>query len=200
MTIIAAVKKGGNVVIGADSYFGSNNFKCPFETARKIFQLGNAYIAIAGISALGNIIEDMQEEEPWSFIDVDSKAMARTLGAELIARMKKSIEDGTVENKAEEIAGGCFIIATATNIYQVADDLSCFEIDKFIAMGSGWNVCMGALQMEYRLTDRDNLSGLLRNALGATCELVPTCQLPITVMSCESRLVEFAEIDESLVQ
>ncbi len=192
MTILVAVKKNGRVYMGADriTTFG-NEYFTDLVNNSKLIKLKNAYLGSSGYTLLDNVIEHLYiTENPILQNPFRNRADAFTFFLSLYAELKKNYT--LVDTGKDTYASlyNTFLLATATSIYGVSNNLSVHEHDRFVAKGTGADYALGCMYGLYDVIDDG--AELTRLALEAACHYSIYCKEPIDVI--EVKETDFSEV------
>lgn len=181
MTVIAAIKKEGEVWIGVDSFWGDHyhQMMSSAKDTSKIISFKNFKIAIAGYATLRDACQLLAEEEFKEYL-MDTKEDARTFAAKLYEKLFSLVSKGCIENPKEDAYRGSFIIASKSKIFQVFQNLSCFEME-YCSGGAGERFCLAAMDSLVQNDLINSPEEILYSALKTTCRLSPYCSEPIVV-------------------
>lgn len=172
MSIVAAVKKGKQVVIGADSQynFGSgkacnNNIK-----SSKIRRIGSVYLSSTGWGLYDDILDDYLSTK---------KTVKLTSKLDIFRFFNlfwKSLHKNYpfVNDQSDDDASpfgdldANFLIITKKSIFHVSSNLSVTEFLKFQAIGSGCDYALGAMHAVYDM--EISAEDIARKAIQASIE------------------------------
>lgn len=182
MTILVAVKKDGEVYLGADriTTFG-NEYVTDLVGGSKIIKLKHAYIATSGYSLLDNVIEHLYHsnhkmmENPFK-----NRSHVFSFFLELYNELKKSYT--LIEPGKDTYASmyNVFLVVTPTSIYGVSTNLSVSQYEKYAARGAGADYAVGCLYGLYDVIE-DGFE-LTRLALEAACNFSVYCKEPLDII------------------
>lgn len=175
MTIIASVKKGNKVVIGADSFYGSQYSRLHSSDTSKLFRIENFVVGISGISEYREAIEDLKWKKK-----ITKKKHAREFVGAVNRKIRDLYADGWVADPEKSAKSGQLIIATPKRIFEVYNNMSSFEFDRYTAEGAGMTEALGALESLYDLIE--DPAEVLERALLTTCKLNPMCAEPLEII------------------
>ncbi|HEY9784080.1 MAG TPA: hypothetical protein V6D17_01675 [Candidatus Obscuribacterales bacterium] len=182
MTILVAVKKNGEVFLGADriTTFG-NEYVTDLVGGSKIIKLKHAYIATSGYSLLDNIIEHLYHSNHKMMENTfKDRSHVFSFFLDLYNELKKAYT--LVEPGKDTYASmyNVFLVVTPNSIYGVSTNLSVSEYDRFAARGAGSDYSVGCLYGLYDLID-DGFE-LTRLALEAACHFSIYCKEPLDII------------------
>ena len=132
MTCIVAVKKAGQVVIGADSLITTGSDKK--SGVRKITKFPGCYVGFAGMYAIRHALDNLAKDKDFlSSFKMDCIEDAR----DLARRVFEDLETDVGEKAREDINETALLVATPTNIFEIDSDITCIEHESYTAIGSG---------------------------------------------------------------
>jgi ATP-dependent protease HslVU (ClpYQ) peptidase subunit len=161
MSIVVAVKKGKDIVIGADTRvtFGSRKTLKDNMDESKIQRIGDVLFARTGWGLYRDILEDyFSSKKAWSFT---SKLEVFRFFKKFWEVLKKDYSLVNTQCDDDDTPFGdldsTFMIVTKKKIFYVSSNMSVTEFLKFHAMGSGSSYALGALHALYnqRLKAKD---------------------------------------------
>lgn len=164
MTVCAALKvvnENGSTftIIGTDSEItvGSERLLGVIGD-NKLFQLGEAVIAIAGAAVLGEVLYTMQSDEEY-IPNFKTKDGVREFVAYFFDLLKElaeiSISPSDILNSVDPL-----LIATPEHIWAVFTDLSIMEFEESYCIGSGWATAQAVIYD--RMKDLKDLGDFIR--------------------------------------
>lgn len=176
MTCIAAVKKGGKVVIGGDSLLTTGSDKK--SGVRKITKFPGCYVGFAGMYAIRHSLDNLARDEDFlSTFKMDCIEDARDLARKVFEVLEEEMENRDAKSDIDETA---LLIVTSKCIFEVDADITCIEHDDFSAIGSGSRAAKAVI----KVLERDNLTDAMetiRLAVQIATELDSFCGLPMYV-------------------
>lgn len=176
MTCIAAVKKGGKVVIGGDSLLTTGSDKK--SGVRKITKFPGCYVGFAGMYAIRHSLDNLARDEDFlSTFKMDCIEDARDLARKVFEVLEEEMENRDAKSDIDETA---LLIVTSKCIFEVDADITCIEHDDFSAIGSGSR----AAKAVFKVLERDPLTDSMescRIAITVATELDSFCGLPMYV-------------------
>jgi ATP-dependent protease HslVU (ClpYQ) peptidase subunit len=153
MSIVVAVKKGKQLVIGADtqSNFGSNK---PCEGnihESKIRRVGSAFLATTSWGLYDDIFSDYLSGRKSVRLNSKLAVFRFFTGFWHVLHKKYSFVNDQCDEKDSPFGDldATFMIVTKTRIFRVSSDMSVTEFLKFHAIGSGSNYATGAMYVLY---------------------------------------------------
>ncbi|MGA2550496.1 MAG: MFS transporter [Burkholderiaceae bacterium] len=152
MTTIVAVRKHDTVAIAADSLttFGDTRLSGLYEANRKILDVGDSLIGVAGTSAhfsvLGGAFAALGDE-----CRLKSREQVFLTFLKLHALLKESyfLNIKEEEDDPYESSQIMALIANSSGIYGVYSYREVFAFDRFWSIGSGRNFALGAMYAAY---------------------------------------------------
>lgn len=152
MTTVVVVRKNNEIAIAADSLvtFGDTRLSQFYEDNRKIFQIGDSYIGLAGTSAhfpvMRTLLTDMGD---------DCRLHSRDEVFHTFCKVHQKLKDEYFLNTKEEeddpyeSSQITCLIANPTGIYGVYSYREVFSFDRFWGIGSGRGFALGAMYAIY---------------------------------------------------
>ena len=142
MTCIAAVKKGGKVVIGGDSLLTTGSDKK--SGVRKITKFPGCYVGFAGMYAIRHSLDNLARDEDFlSTFKMDCIEDARDLARKVF----EELQDELGGEASEDIEDTALIICTSNKIFEVDSDITCVEHDDYTSIGSGARVAKAVIEV-----------------------------------------------------
>ena len=176
MTCIAAVKKGGKVVIGGDSLLTTGSDKK--SGVRKITKFPGCYVGFAGMYAIRHSLDNLARDEDFlSTFKMDCIEDARDLARKVFEVLEEEMENRDAKSDIDETA---LLIVTSKCIFEVDADITCIEHDDFSAIGSGSRAAKAVIKVLERDTLTDAME-TIRLAIQISTELDSFCGLPMYV-------------------
>jgi ATP-dependent HslUV protease subunit HslV len=153
MSIAVAVKKGGQLVLGADTQqnFGENAPGFDNLKESKIMPIGKGYLAATSWGLYSNILDDylqsLEEIPLRNKRDVFNFFMAFWH----VLHKQYSFINDQCEDKNSPFGDldASFLVVTKDRIFYVSGDMSVTEFHKFHAIGSGCEYALGAMHVMY---------------------------------------------------
>ena len=159
MTAVAAVVQRGRIWVGADSA-GSSFGSLTIRADEKVFQVGEYLYGICGSFRLRDLLRYSFDPPKRVGRDLD-----RFMATTYINALRHSLSDGGFlkkEHNVEEIDAS-FIVGIRGSLYTVESDLQVGRVrDDYCAVGSGADVCLGALAAGRSAKPRERVLTALR--------------------------------------
>lgn len=168
MTVLVAVESAEGVVLGCDSFLGTEDLR-DLHTGPKWRRVGPLTIAHAG---------SVRHAQALARLRVDSRPRRREDVRDWIARavVVPLVESG--EWSRDKGADATLVIAYAGRAYEIAGDLAVHRSARgYTAAGAGHPYAYGSLHA----TQGRPAEERVRAALAAACDLSPLCSMPIFV-------------------
>ena len=152
MTTCVVVRKNNQVAIAADSLvtFGDTRLSHAYEANRKIFQVGDSYITLAGTAAhfpvMRKLLTDMGEECRLRSRD---EVFATFTRAHQILKETYFLNTKEDEDDPYESSQIISLIANPHGIFGIYSYREVFSFDRFWGIGSGRNFALGAMYAAY---------------------------------------------------
>jgi ATP-dependent HslUV protease subunit HslV len=152
MTTCVVVKKGNRIAIASDSLvtFGDTRLSHAYEANKKIFQVGDSYITLAGTAAhfpvMGKLLSDMGEDCKLSTREEVFETYSK---AHQILKEKYFLNTKEDEDDPYESSQINSLIANPHGIFGVYSYREVFSFDRFWGIGSGRNFALGAMHAVY---------------------------------------------------
>ncbi len=155
MTIAVAVRKGGRIVLAADTLLTFGNERTPPENCRveKIYRVGESVLAWAGWALYAELLDAYlaTNEPPRLASEVEIFAF--------FIKFWRSIRDdstfmytrASAENHPFADLDSTFVIANRSGIYKVSSEMNVTTFANYCAIGSGADYALGALRVLYDL-------------------------------------------------
>lgn len=161
MTAICAVTHDGKVWMGGDSSAVAG-LTLTLRADPKVFTVGHFLIGYTSSFRMGQLLR-------WSLVPpaqgegVDD---ARFMGTAFIDAVRECLKAGGMARKDNEVeAGGDFLVGYRGQIWEVNSDYQVGQpLDRFAAVGSGQDVCLGALHATPSLAPAKRIRLALRAA------------------------------------
>ncbi|GMV25308.1 MAG: hypothetical protein AMXMBFR58_13390 [Phycisphaerae bacterium] len=150
MTIALAVRKGGRVVIVADSLVNFGGQRFPVDNCRfsKLYRVGDTVMAWAGWSLYTELLDAHLAKSPPPLFR--SEAEVFDFFVEFWRVMKK---DYTLLARQSDhpfaSLDTVFLLVNPSGIFRVSSDLDVTRFEQYIAVGTGAKYALGALRVLY---------------------------------------------------
>jgi ATP-dependent protease HslVU (ClpYQ) peptidase subunit len=176
MTVIAACKRDGVVVIGADSFVGSQYERLP-GVIHKLVRLGNFIIGISGLSVQKEVLMDFRRSK-CKFKIFDSRDCSRFV-QKYFRATKQYVDSGVFKDK-DDVTEDAWqvLIATKENIFFSDGNACIYEIPDCYAVGAGSKEARTAMLALLRNTQYDSRT-IVEEAIQIACDTNPMCYPPI---------------------
>jgi ATP-dependent protease HslVU (ClpYQ) peptidase subunit len=200
MSSLVVVKKGGKVVIAADSLttFGRTKFGRKYQRhSEKIHKFENCYIGIVGDAAHSNVFENILEHygDELKF-DSRRNIFQTYLHLHEILKEKFHLNSAAAEDMAYQSSQIDALIANEHGIFGMFEFREVHEFEKFWAIGSGKGYALGAMFATYdRFHEPEEIA---RVGIMASCEFDNACDLPMNVYSLTLRQEDAQETTEDI--
>ncbi|WP_431273116.1 MFS transporter [Variovorax ureilyticus] len=157
MTTVVAVRKGGQVVMAADSLvtFGDTRLSFNAEANRKLFMVndaaGQTIFAMAGAAAHYLVLQHVLAGQPVEALRFGGKDEIFQTFTRLHPVLKDSFYLQTKEDEHEPYESSQFtmLMANSSGIYGVYSYREVFEFKQFWSIGSGRSFALGAMHAAY---------------------------------------------------
>jgi len=157
MTTVVAARKGGQVVMAADSLvtFGDTRLSHRAEANQKLFMVndaaGQSMFAVAGAAAHFLVLQHALAAQPAEALRFGSKDEIFRTFTLLHPVLKDSFFLQTKEDEHEPYESSQFtmLLANASGIYGVYSYREVFEFKQFWSIGSGRSFALGAMHAVY---------------------------------------------------
>lgn len=188
MSIVVAVKKGGKVVIAADTMHSTGSRReHPDNIVQrsKLRPVGRSVIGGVGWSVYDNILDHYLATRKQRPALTNERAIF-----DFFLKFWKSLRDKyqmvNDQPDREDRSPFCdldseFIVANARAVYHVSSDLSVMQFEKYLAVGSGDRYAYGALHALY--DTRQSAEWLARKAADAAVHFDQSCGGELEVVS-----------------
>lgn len=174
MTVIAACKQGGKVVIGSDSLICNGNTKS--KNVNKLIKFPSGFVVgFAGIVTIHHILKELAEDLK---ISIRNETDARNFAKLVYTRLREDFEFNNNESCLNETA---ILIATSTDIYEIDPYLTCLHYDDFTAIGSGGAIAKAALRLLKDYIKVDDPHEAIRLAIDNACHFDLYCATPMYI-------------------
>lgn len=169
MTVVAALRHSGGVVMGCDSLVTDASDYVAYLYPWKVFRHGSAVFGMSGwLPMCGLIRYGLPLEEPGSDVD----AWAHEIACR-ISELRKTSADGNAST---------MLLAWRSHLWEL-DDCQAFPIEHYAAVGSGRAVALGALDV---LVDIEpDPVRCVQRAVEAACRHIVSCGQP-SFITCTS--------------
>ncbi len=190
MSVVVAVRKNGKSVIASDtqSTYGSLVMSADKNVNHhKIFELEGAYLGMVGWGAVESIIDHLLQSKKAKFnFDNRVAVFESLLRLQKILKKKYYINTGDGDYQPVESNQMHGLIVNSNFIFEICEDRTVTEIEKFWAIGTGQRYALGAMTAMY--DDIDDASEIARRAIHAACEFDTYCGLPMVLHESTSLL------------
>ena len=189
MTTVVAVRKGGQVVMAADSLvtFGDTRLSFNAEANQKLFRVsdaaGESVFAVAGAAAHFLVLQQALAAQPAEALRFGSKDQIFRTFTLLHPVLKESFFLQTKEDEHEPYESSQFtmLLANASGIYGIYSYREVFEFKQFWSIGSGRSFALGAMHASY---DKARSAREVAEAgVAAACEFDRNSAGPIDVLT-----------------
>ncbi len=152
MTTCVVVKKNGQVAIAADSLvtFGDTRLSSDYEANRKIFQVGESWVSLAGTAAHFPVMRKLLSE-----MGDDCRLGSREEVFDTFTKVHQLLKENFFLNTKEdeddpyESSQITALIANPGGIFGVYSYREVFSFERFWGIGSGRNFALGAMYAAY---------------------------------------------------
>lgn len=184
MTTCVVVKKDGCIAIAADSLvtFGDTRLSNAYEANRKIFQVGESYITLAGTAAhfpvMRKLMTEMGEE-----CKLSSREEVFTTFSKVHHILKENYFLNTKEDEDDPYESSQIVslVANPYGIFGVYSYREVFSFDRFWGIGSGRSFALGAMYVAY---DRaESASEVAEIGVKAGAEFDKSSSAPFQIIS-----------------
>jgi ATP-dependent HslUV protease, peptidase subunit HslV len=184
MTTIVVVKKEREIAIASDALvtFGETRLPHGYEVNEKIFQVGDAYIGLAGSTAhfavLADALRGMGDD-----CRLGSRVQVFGTFQKLHQVLKEKYFLNTKEEDSDpyESSQTTAVIASPAGIFGVYSYREVFSFDRFWGIGSGRNFALGAMYAIYERAG--SAKRIAELGVKAGCEFDKSSSLPVRVFS-----------------
>ena len=189
MTTVVAVRKGGQVVMAADSLvtFGDTRLSHRAEANQKLFMVndagGQSIFAVAGAAAHFLVLQHALAAQPAEALRFGSKDEIFRTFTLLHPVLKDSFFLQTKEDEHEPYESSQFtlLLANPSGIYGVYSYREVFEFKEFWGIGSGRNFALGAMHAAY--TKARTALEVAQAGIDAACEFDRNSAGPVDVLT-----------------
>ena len=155
MTIAVAVRKGGEIVLAADtqSNFGHNRTPIGNHRTQKILTVGGNHLATSGWGLYANILGDFLARKRTPKLDSERDVFRFFQGFWKALHEQYTMVNDQCQHEDEPSPFGdldaSFLLANGGGIFLVSSDTSVTEFQQYYAVGSGAEFALGALHALY---------------------------------------------------
>ena len=189
MTTVVAVRKGGQVVMAADSLvtFGDTRLSYRAEANQKLFKVddaaGQSIFAVAGAAAHFLVLQHALAAQPAEALRFGSKDEIFRTFTLLHPVLKDSFFLQTKEDEHEPYESSQFtmLLANASGIYGVYSYREVFEFKQFWSIGSGRSFALGAMHAVY--DKARSARDVAEAGVAAACEFDRNSAGPVDVLT-----------------
>ena len=193
MSTIVIVEKNGKAVIAADtmSTFG-NDIKVTkryLSNRDKILKCGETYLGVVGATSNNNVLRHIFQNygDDLSFGD-EAEIFETYLKLHTILKDEYFVNPKENDDDPYESSQIDALIANRSGIYGIYSLREVFKYKRFWALGSGFELAMGAMFAVYeRLSTPEEIAEV---AIHAACEFDNGSALPFTIYSIEMQIDE----------
>ena len=189
MTTVVAVRKGGQVVMAADSLvtFGDTRLSHRAEKNQKLFMVndaaGQSIFAVAGAAAHFLVLQHALAAQPAEALRFGSKDEIFRTFTLLHPVLKDSFFLQTKEDEHEPYESSQFtmLLANASGIYGIYSYREVFEFKQFWSIGSGRSFALGAMHAVY--DKARSARDVAEAGVAAACEFDRNSAGPVDVLT-----------------
>lgn len=189
MTTVVAVRKGGQVVMAADSLvtFGDTRLSHRAEANQKLFMVkdaaGESIFAVAGAAAHFLVLQHALAAQPAEALRFGSKDEIFRTFTLLHPVLKDSFFLQTKEDEHEPYESSQFtmLLANASGIYGIYSYREVFEFKQFWSIGSGRSFALGAMHAVY--DKARSARDVAEAGVAAACEFDRNSAGPVDVLT-----------------
>jgi ATP-dependent HslUV protease subunit HslV len=186
MTTCVVVKKDNQIAIASDSLvtFGDTRLSSPYEMNRKIFQVGESYITLAGTAAHFPVMRKLLTD-----MGADCKLGTRDEVFETYSKVHQILKESYFLNTKEddddpyESSQITSLVANPHGIFGVYSYREVFSFDRFWGIGSGRNFALGAMFVAYE--QGEDARGVAEIGVRAGAEFDKSSGAPFQIFSFE---------------
>ncbi len=194
MTTVVAVRKGGQVVMAADSLvtFGDTRLSYGAERNQKLFMVndaaGQSIFAVAGAAAHFLVLQHALAAQPVEALRFGSKNEIFHTFTLLHPVLKDSFFLQTKEDEHEPYESSQFtmLLANASGIYGIYSYREVFEFKQFWSIGSGRSFALGAMHAVY--DKARSARDVAEAGLAAACEFDRNSAGPVDVLTLKMKV------------
>jgi len=189
MTTVVAVRKGGQVVMAADSLvtFGDTRLSHNAEANRKLFMVedavGQTIFAVAGAAAHMLVLQHALAAQPAEALRFGGKDEIFRTFTLLHPVLKESFFLQSKEDEHEPYESSQFtmLLANRSGVYGVYSYREVFEFKRFWSIGSGRSFALGAMQAVY--DKARSARDVAESGVAAACEFDRNSAGPVDFLS-----------------
>ena len=189
MTTVVAVRKGGQVVMAADSLvtFGDTRLSHRAEANQKLFMVndagGQSIFAVAGAAAHFLVLQHALAAQPAEALRFGSKDEIFRTFTLLHPVLKDSFFLQTKEDEHEPYESSQFtmLMANQSGIYGIYSYREVFEFKQFWSIGSGRSFALGAMHAVY--DKARSARDVAEAGVAAACEFDRNSAGPVDVLT-----------------
>jgi ATP-dependent protease HslVU (ClpYQ) peptidase subunit len=189
MTTVVAVRKGGQVVMAADSLvtFGDTRLSYSAERNQKLFMVndaaGQSIFAVAGAAAHFLVLQHALAAQPVEALRFGSKDEIFRTFTLLHPVLKDAFFLQTKEDEHEPYESSQFtmLLANASGIYGIYSYREVFEFKQFWSIGSGRSFALGAMHAVY--DKARSARDVAEAGVAAACEFDRNSAGPVDVLT-----------------
>ena len=187
MTICAAIKVQGTsgpvVFIGADSNvsYGDMRLKNLINYS-KIVKYQHFAVALCGEGPMREAL--LLQKQRWANKCLNTELDVLKFAKDIYKTFQKLIKYANSEEESKDWAGQ-LLIATSRDLFLVIPSLETVKCKKFVAIGSGSEICTGVLETLYpknKKSSNRQVLGILKQALKITIDHRNDCGQPVKVL------------------
>ena len=155
MTIAVAVRKGGEIVLAADTQnnFGHNRAPIANHRTQKIITVGANHLATSGWGLYANILTDFLARRRVPKLDTERDVFRFFQAFWKALHEQYSLVNDQCQNEEDRSPFGdldaSFLLVNPGGIFFVSSDTSVTEFQQYYAVGSGAEFALGALHALY---------------------------------------------------
>lgn len=184
MTTCVVVRKNSEIAIASDSLvtFGDTRLSHAYENNEKIFQVGTAYLALAGSAAHFPVMRKLfgGKSEEWRFGNREQVFETFSRAHEIL-KDKFFLNTKEEEDDPYESSQITSLVASPGGIFGVYSYREVFCFERFWSIGSGRNFALGAM---YAVYDSDKTAAeIAAIGLAAGCEFDKNSAAPFRIYS-----------------
>jgi ATP-dependent HslUV protease subunit HslV len=160
MTVAVAVRKGGQIVLAADTQnnFGHNRAPISNHRTQKILTVGDNHLATSGWGLYANILDDFLARKRPPKLDSERDVFRFFQAFWKALHEQYSLVNDQCQAEEERSPFGdlyaSFLLVNGGGIFYVSSDTSVTAFEQYYAVGSGAEFALGALHALYD-TDLD---------------------------------------------
>ncbi len=189
MSVIVAVKKNGQQVIGADTAQCGDSLLVRARYVvnhSKILKVGDSYMGMAGWAVAQDILESAVRQHPTLLDLTDRVSIFESMRA-LHKVLKEEYFISTDEDKDQPVESSQLsaLVVSPAGMFEVESYRAVTQCERFWALGSGKILALGAMHALYERTD--DVMAIARAGLLAGCEFDDGCAQPLELHPVGSR-------------